>query len=59
MEWTNLKKIEDFVLPKKIAEITGQKTTKFGIAIVRLNDTEIAHEMCQEMFAPENPSVDF
>jgi len=39
--------------------VTGQKSAKFGIAIIRFNDTELAHEMCQEMFVAENPSVDF
>jgi len=59
MDWTNHRKCEDFLLPKNIAKLTEQTTVKFGIAIIRLNDTEIAHEMCQEMFVAENPSVDF
>lgn len=59
MNWTNIKKCEEFALPKRITKLTGQTTVKFGIALVRLNDTEIAHEMCHEMFVPENPSVDF
>ena len=59
LDWTNTKKLEEMLLPKWISNITGQKTAKFGVAIIRLNDTEIAHETCQEMFVPENPSVDF
>mmetsp|Transcript_8760 Transcript_8760/g.9947 ORF Transcript_8760/g.9947 Transcript_8760/m.9947 type:complete len:179 (-) Transcript_8760:1202-1738(-) len=59
MEWSNTKKLEDFQLPKRLKEVTGQTTVKFGVAIVRLNDTEFAHEICQEMFTPESPAIEF
>lgn len=52
-------KLEDFSLPKVISSIEGQKSTKIGIAIIKLNDTEIVHEICQEMFSPESPSAKF
>ncbi|CAI2359539.1 unnamed protein product [Moneuplotes crassus] len=56
--WTNIKRVEDFTLPKVITNITGQKKTKIGVAIVKLNDTEYAHEICQEMYEPSNPAAE-
>ena len=59
MDWTNMKKLETMVLPKCVQKATDQTTAPFGIAIIRFNDTEVAHEICQEMFVAEYPSIEF
>ena len=53
------KAIEDFYLSPDITAIIGQKTTKFGNAIIHCNDTTIACETCEELWVPKNPHVDY
>lgn len=51
--------LEDFYLAPEIQAIVGQKSTKFGNAIIRCNDTTIACETCEELWVPKNPHVDY
>jgi NAD+ synthase (glutamine-hydrolysing) len=51
--------VEDFYLSPEIQEIKGQKSTKFGNAVIRCNDTTIACETCEELWVPKNPHVDY
>lgn len=37
----------------------GQKETVIGNAVIRCNDTTIASEICEEIFVPKNPHVDY
>ena len=39
--------------------ISGQKSTKFGNAVIRTLDTTIACETCEELWVPKNPHVDY
>ena len=51
--------VVDFELPHIITEIKGQKTVKFGQAVVKCNDTEIATELCEEIWVNESPHVQY
>jgi NAD+ synthase (glutamine-hydrolysing) len=51
--------VEDFYLSPEISQIKGQKSTKFGNAIIRCNDTTIGVETCEELWVPKNPHVDY
>jgi NAD+ synthase (glutamine-hydrolysing) len=42
-----------------IQEIVGQRSTIFGNAIIRCNDTTIACETCEELWVPKNPHVEY
>lgn len=57
--WFKQYVIEDFILPKVIQDINGQIKCKFGVAIIRANDLTYAAEICEELWAPYSPSVDF
>ena len=52
--------LQDFKLPFCVQNATphNQKTCKMGIAIVSCNDTEIATEVCEELWVPRNIHVD-
>lgn len=55
----NGRAVEDFQLGPEISTILGQKTTKFGNAVIQCNDTSIACETCEELWVPKNPHVDY
>ena len=50
----------DFKLPQCVQNSTvhNQMTCKMGVAIVSCNDTEIATEVCEELWVPRNIHVD-
>lgn len=50
--WTKHKQSEDHFLPRMIKEITGQKTVRFGDAVVSTWDTCLGVELCEELFTP-------
>mgnify|MGYP000848368810 CR=1 FL=1 len=52
------RELYDFKLPECVSKILGQKTAKFGVAIVKCNDTEIATEICEELWVPKNMHVE-
>jgi NAD+ synthase (glutamine-hydrolysing) len=54
-----IEELEDYVLADDIAEITGQKMVKFGVGIVETVDATIASEVCEELFTPESPNIQF
>jgi NAD+ synthase (glutamine-hydrolysing) len=56
-EWKHHQKIETFTLPRKIKAIKGQKTCPIGDGVLRLNDTTLAAETCEELFTPDSPHI--
>ena len=53
--WTT----EPYLLPREIAEVTGQRAVPIGIAALALGDTLLASETCEELFAPMSPHIHF
>ena len=49
--------LEDYLLPKSLQAITGQKYVPFGIAIIKTLDTEIGNETCEELWQPNSPHI--
>ena len=49
--------LEEHVLADEIAQITGQKTVHFGVAILEAADVTVASEVCEELFTPESPNI--
>ena len=49
--------LEDYVLGDDLFAITGQRTVKFGVAIIEAVDATIASEVCEELFTPESPNI--
>ena len=49
--------IVNFELPAALRKITGDRYAPFGFAMLRLNDTKIGIELCEELWAPENLST--
>jgi NAD+ synthase (glutamine-hydrolysing) len=47
----------NFELPPLLRKLTGVRCVPFGFAILRLNDTKVGIEMCEELWAPENTSA--
>mmetsp|Transcript_25509 Transcript_25509/g.22512 ORF Transcript_25509/g.22512 Transcript_25509/m.22512 type:complete len:260 (-) Transcript_25509:1065-1844(-) len=55
--WKNQDALEEFSLPEIVQRATGQKKTFIGIPIIKLRDTEIAHEICEELWQPGSPHI--
>jgi NAD+ synthase (glutamine-hydrolysing) len=51
--------LDEFVLPAFVGSKLGQRSCPFGVAILQLNDSSIASEMCEELWAPRSPHIDF
>ena len=51
--------LQSFQLEERIRNISGQKETVIGNAVIRCNDTTIACETCEELWVPKNPHVDY
>ncbi|KAF2842686.1 glutamine-dependent NAD(+) synthetase [Patellaria atrata CBS 101060] len=49
--------LEDFYLPDVIRESTGQVKCEIGECVLRLQDTVLAPETCEELFTPNGPSI--
>ncbi|KAJ1883424.1 glutamine-dependent NAD(+) synthetase, partial [Kickxella alabastrina] len=49
--------VDDFVLPRFIAQITGQRTVPLGDALVSTEDSCIGIELCEELFTPQSPHI--
>ncbi len=56
--WQKKWKIENFRLPSELQEITKQTTVPFGCAVIETQDTVIASETCEELFAPFSPHIE-
>ncbi len=52
--WTT----EPYQLPPEIREITQQSTVPIGCAVIVTQDTILASETCEELFAPHSPHID-
>lgn len=51
--WTT----EPYTLPLEISHITGQQTVPIGIAAIAIEETLLASETCEELFAPMSPHI--
>eukprot|EP00286_Rhodomonas_abbreviata_P014378 CAMPEP_0181324100 /NCGR_PEP_ID=MMETSP1101-20121128/20164_1 /TAXON_ID=46948 /ORGANISM="Rhodomonas abbreviata, Strain Caron Lab Isolate" /LENGTH=779 /DNA_ID=CAMNT_0023432223 /DNA_START=72 /DNA_END=2411 /DNA_ORIENTATION=+ len=50
--------LRDLVLPGEISELPlKQKTAKIGPGMLRLGDTVVAAETCEELFTPNSPHI--
>ncbi|KAI9209852.1 glutamine-dependent NAD(+) synthetase with GAT domain-containing protein [Polychytrium aggregatum] len=55
--WNKPRVVEDFQLPRSIAQLTGQDTVPFGDGVVATKDTCIGVELCEELFTPLSPHI--
>lgn len=51
--------MQEFRLPECILEATGQQKARFGVAPLALHDTSIATELCEELFTPNAPHIQY
>ncbi|XP_071329020.1 glutamine-dependent NAD(+) synthetase-like isoform X2 [Trachinotus anak] len=56
--WNQLRKVEEYFLPRMIQEVTGQDTVPFGDCVLSTKDTCIGSEICAELWSPRSPHVD-
>ncbi|MDZ7799437.1 MAG: nitrilase-related carbon-nitrogen hydrolase [Trueperaceae bacterium] len=56
--WRHARRTEPFTLPPIIRARTGQDTVPIGDAVVSTDDTVVASESCEELYAPHAPHVD-
>lgn len=49
--------MDEYFLPRSIAEITGQTKVPIGIFAVAAKDTCLATETCEELFTPDAPHI--
>uniref|UniRef100_A0A7N6A511 Glutamine-dependent NAD(+) synthetase n=1 Tax=Anabas testudineus TaxID=64144 RepID=A0A7N6A511_ANATE len=55
--WNQLRKVEEYFLPRMIQEVTGQETVPFGDCVLSTKDTCIGTEMCAELWNPRSPHI--
>lgn len=55
--WLQSRGIEEFILPKDLRELTGQRHVPIGDLVLEALDCTIAIECCEELFTPDNPSI--
>ncbi|KAJ2550543.1 glutamine-dependent NAD(+) synthetase [Coemansia sp. RSA 1933] len=55
--WAMRATVEDYVLPRAVAQLTGQRTVPIGDALVDTDDSCIGIELCEELFTPESPHI--
>ncbi|KAL2342643.1 hypothetical protein Fmac_003928 [Flemingia macrophylla] len=53
--WKQRDHLEDFQLPPHVSQAIGQNSVPFGYGFVKFQDTAIAAEVCEELFAPTPP----
>lgn len=51
--------LDDFILPPILQEATKQISVPIGIAMIRTKETIIAAEVCEELWSPKSPHVNF
>ncbi|XP_056238488.1 glutamine-dependent NAD(+) synthetase isoform X3 [Seriola aureovittata] len=56
--WNQLRKTEEYFLPRMIQEVTGQDTVPFGDCVLSTKDTCIGTEICAELWNPRSPHID-
>lgn len=49
--------IQEHKLSEILRKTTNQTTVPFGVAIIDLNDTSIASEVCEELWTPKSPHI--
>lgn len=52
-----LGEIQQYYLPVRIQEITGQQTVPMGIFAISALDTALSFETCEELFTPNAPHI--
>lgn len=54
--WNFGRKLFDFDLPQEFTEFfeTPQMKSKIGVGVVKTNDAELASEICEELWVPQN-----
>lgn len=57
--WTKGFQIYDFLIPDFISKRNGQTNCKFGVGIIKFDDMTYAPEICEELWIPYSPSIDF
>ncbi|XP_054724265.1 glutamine-dependent NAD(+) synthetase-like [Uloborus diversus] len=55
--WTKHQTVEEFYLPKIVQDISNQRTTLIGDAVIRTEDTCIGFEICEELWNPESSNI--
>eukprot|EP01031_Cornospumella_fuschlensis_P033793 gene33793-40892_t len=48
-------KVHEHPLPDLLRKITGQVTVPFGVAVIATEETTLASEICEELWAPRSP----
>lgn len=50
-------KVDNYVLPKFVEQVTSQKSVTFGDCILNAGKTRLGFETCEEMFTPQSPHI--
>src|SRR5690554_3030282 len=53
--WGRRRYVEQYYLPRMMAEVMGQRKVPFGDAAISTWDTCLAAETCEELFTPDAP----
>mmetsp|Transcript_23328 Transcript_23328/g.59695 ORF Transcript_23328/g.59695 Transcript_23328/m.59695 type:complete len:726 (-) Transcript_23328:433-2610(-) len=56
--WKHRLQLEDHSLPPVVQAVAGQRTCPFGDGVLRLADTTLAAETCEELFTPRAPHIE-
>eukprot|EP01031_Cornospumella_fuschlensis_P033728 gene33728-40805_t len=48
-------KVHEHPLPDLLRKVTGQVTVPFGVAVIATEETTLASEICEELWAPRSP----
>uniref|UniRef100_A0A4W6CZC4 Glutamine-dependent NAD(+) synthetase n=1 Tax=Lates calcarifer TaxID=8187 RepID=A0A4W6CZC4_LATCA len=56
--WNQLRKVEEYFLPRMIQEVTGQNTVPIGDCVLSTKDTCIGTEICAELWNPRSPHIE-
>ena len=57
--WNKEFVLENFDLPLVVQNVNGQKNCKIGLGIIQANDCSYAVEMCEELWVPHSPSIEY
>ncbi|XP_001604185.2 glutamine-dependent NAD(+) synthetase isoform X1 [Nasonia vitripennis] len=55
--WTKERTVEDYFLPRMIAQITNETRVPFGDAVISTRDTCIGFEICEELWNPSSNHI--
>lgn len=55
--WKRRNEVEDHILCRGLAEVTGQDKVPFGQVAVSASDALIAAETCEELWTPDSPHI--